>query len=113
MIRYNPIKQPNSEEWFFLNEAERIDLVTAYHKHIRANLPNVKIHATIHVIIENQLAEGIPAVVEALPRLMNEGLDRHDAIHAIGSVLANHMFNLLRGKRPPAKQVTFSKPKGF
>ena len=29
---------------------------------------------------------------------MSEGLDRHDAIHAIGSVLAGHMTDLVRVK---------------
>jgi hypothetical protein len=98
MMKYNPNKQPNSDEWFCLDEIERMDLVTDYHKKIRAKLPNIKLHATFHVIVENQLAEGIPKVVEAFCRLTAEGLDRHDAIHAIGSVLTNHMFNLLRGE---------------
>jgi hypothetical protein len=46
--------------------------------------------------VENQLAEGIEAVRETLERLMSEGLDRHEGIHAIGSVLAEHLSNLMR-----------------
>ena len=30
-----------------------------------------------------------------LDRLVGEGLDRHEAIHAIGSVLAEFMFDLM------------------
>ena len=101
MMKYNPLEQPEAEEWFSLDEAERMDLVATYHKRIRANLPNPHLHATFHVIIENQLAEGIPAVIETLRRLSDEGLDRHDALHAIGSVLAKHIFKLLKGELNP------------
>ena len=49
----------------------------------------------MHVMVENQTALGddIP-VQRAMQRLMDEGLDRHAAIHAIGSVLAEHMLDL-------------------
>ena len=41
-----------------------------------------------HVIVENQIALADETPVAAvMARLMREGLDRHDAIHAIGSVL--------------------------
>ena len=54
-------------------------------------------HALIHVVVENQVALGaeVPAQ-ETLSRLMREGLSRHDAVHAIGSVLAGHMFDLIK-----------------
>ena len=34
-----------------------------------------------------------------LARLMGEGLDRHDAIHAIGAVLIGHMSDLMKAGR--------------
>jgi hypothetical protein len=50
----------------------------------------------VHVIVENQIALGAETPVKAtLDRLMSEGLDRHDAIHAIGSVLLNRVYELL------------------
>jgi hypothetical protein len=50
---------------------------------------NDRIGATVHVIVENQVALGDAFPAKAvLIRLMNEGLDRHEAIHAIGSVLS-------------------------
>ncbi|MBI3682116.1 MAG: hypothetical protein HY235_17175 [Acidobacteria bacterium] len=60
-------------------------------------MPNAEVHATIHVIVENQIAMGdeFPALGVS-ERLMAEGLTRHEAVHAIGSVLAEHMFNLLK-----------------
>lgn len=37
---------------------------------------------------------------------MREGLDRHDAIHAIGCVLASHINNLLRQSAEPPDSPT-------
>jgi hypothetical protein len=95
---YNPNKPINSEEWLSLDETKRIDIVSAYHRKMRIELPNRKIHSVIHAIIENQLALEIPEVKDALVRLMADGLDRHDSIHAIGSVLAKHLYNALGDK---------------
>ena len=33
---------------------------------------------------------------------MKEGLDRHEAVHAIGSVLAGHMHKLMTGSKSSA-----------
>ncbi len=49
-----------------------------------------------HVIVENQLAPGWEAVVEAEARLRGEGLSRHEAIHAIGSVVATDLFERMK-----------------
>jgi hypothetical protein len=35
-------------------------------------------------------------VVKTLARLQREGLSRHDALHAIGSVLAENLYELMR-----------------
>jgi hypothetical protein len=43
-------------------------------------------------------------VVATFARLGREGLDRHDAVHAVGSVLASHMHALRvgdQGEREP------------
>ena len=61
-------------------------------------LPQVTLHAAIHAVVERQLAMALPQVVDALARLAREGLDRHDAIHAIGAVLAEHMRQLMAGE---------------
>ena len=97
MEKYDPLTEPDSEEWLQADEGERMLMVEDYHRRARIKLPNARIHSTIHVVVENQLAELMLEVVAVLKRLMDEGLDRHDAIHAIGSVLAEHMFNALKG----------------
>ena len=61
----------------------------------RVKLPNVTTHAAIHVVVENQIAEGLDPVVRAMVRLMREGLSRHEALHAIGCVVAEHSFEAL------------------
>ena len=48
-------------------------------------------HAVIHAIVENQIAAAELPVRGTAQRLMSEGLDRHQAIHAIGSVLVGYL----------------------
>ncbi len=105
MEAYDPLTAPDPDTWQAIGEAERIGLVIAHHRAAGAELPNERLHATIHVVIENQVAMGeeIPARA-TLARLMREGpkhkrLDRHDAIHAVGSVLAGFLHELLGGAR--------------
>jgi hypothetical protein len=63
----------------------------------------------IHVIVENQLAGAWAPAVDALARLRREGVGRHDAIHAIGALLAGHMADVtcgaVRGPDPNAPYV--------
>ena len=86
--------------WLQLDEPERIDLVIAYHRHYCLTMGrSPKLHGTVHAIVENQVAAGDATVVSAtLARLIREGLDRHDAIHAIGSVLAAIIFDVVAKK---------------
>ena len=72
-------------------------LVEDYHRRHRIRMPSLEGHAVIHTVVENQLASEDPVVVATFARLRREGLDRHDAVHAIGSVLASHMHALLVG----------------
>jgi hypothetical protein len=53
----------------------------------------------MHVTVENQLAEHHPAATDAMNRLVADGLRRHDALHAIGSVLAEELFVMPKFKR--------------
>ena len=97
MKHYDPLKPPDPEQWRSIDEQERIQLVENYHRRARIRLPNAMGHAVVHVMVENQIALGdeIP-VRRTVQRLISEGLDRHDSIHAVGSVLIGHMSDLLR-----------------
>ena len=65
-----------------------------YHRRIGAQLETPELHAMAHVVVENQVALGdATPVPETLERLMDEGLDRHEAVHAIGSILMKIVFD--------------------
>jgi hypothetical protein len=97
MKTYDPLKPPKPEEWLSLDEQERLEMVESFHRRARVRLPNAQVHAIIHVVVENQIALGDEVPVNrTVQRLISEGLDRHDSIHAVGSVLIGHMSDLLR-----------------
>lgn len=96
-MQYDPYQHLDSEAWQELDESERIESVRQYHRQNRIRLPNETLHATAHVIVENQVALGDSFPARAvLLRLMEEGLDRHEAVHAIGLVLSEQLFAALR-----------------
>ena len=79
-----------------IGEEERIDLVTDYHRRAGIRFPRPRVHAMFHAVIESQIADPELPVRSTVERLMDEGLDRHETIHAVGSVLAGHMNDLVR-----------------
>jgi hypothetical protein len=93
---YDPETTPSAAHWLGLDETERMELVSSYHSRKKIRLPNSQLHAVIHVIVENQVALGERVVVDTLARLQSEGLSRHDGLHAIGSALAEDLYELMR-----------------
>jgi len=102
-MHYNARRAPIPKEWLELDEQERLDLVIQYHRRDRLSVgQSATAHAAMHVVVENQIAMGNPYVVPAtLNRLMREGLDRHDAIHAIGSVFIQFFYDEATGNKHP------------
>ena len=98
MQNYDPEVPPSPAEWLALDEQLRIDLAEVYHRKAREKVPNVKAHAAFHAIVENQIAEGLESVVRAMARLLKQGLSRHDAVHAVGSCVADHFFEAMNSK---------------
>jgi len=96
--RYDPDNAPDPAEWLALEELTRIQLAEEHHRLARTKLPNLKAHAVFHAIVENQVAENLDPVVRAMTRLTAEGLNRHEAVHAIASVVAEHIHDLLNAK---------------
>ena len=96
-MHYEANEQPHSQIWLELDESERIDAVRDYHRRTRVKLENPELHAIAHVVVENQVALGEATSVPAtLDRLMDEGLDRHEAIHAIASILMSIVYDVTR-----------------
>src|SRR5437667_12893074 len=96
MDAYDPDTPVRGADWREMDEGERIALVSSYHRRKKVRLPNPQLHSVIHVVVENQLALGEEVVVRTLARLQAEGLGRHDALHAIGSVLAADLYELMQ-----------------
>jgi hypothetical protein len=104
---YDPAVAPDPAQWLALDEDERMRRVEDCHRHSGVSLPNEKLHAVLHVAVENQIALGDELPVRrTVDRLMGEGLDRHEAIHAVGLVLTEHLNGALKDD-PEAK--AFSK----
>jgi hypothetical protein len=101
--RYNPEQAPDPDMWLELDEDERIELIQDF---VEINETDVqedakKMHALIHVAVENQLAMAIEPVPATVARLVRQGLDRHDAVHAVGAVLSGDMYEMMKGATQP------------
>ena len=66
-MKYDPMKPPLKSRWLALDESDRIAQVKKYHREKKVELPRFTLHATLHVIVENMLAEEIPDAVETMP----------------------------------------------
>lgn len=97
---YDPNTAPDPDEWLAQDEAERVEAAAAYHRIHGLEAQNAAMHARIHAAVETQLAEGEAATWDALDRLMDGGLDRHEALHAIGYVYAQHLLGATKSGTP-------------
>jgi hypothetical protein len=97
MDRYDPEIDPDAQDWLAVDEDERLLLVERYHRDEEIDMPEAaqRMHACLHVAVENQLASHDQPVVQALDRLTREGLSRHDAVHAIACVVCEELRDLL------------------
>ncbi len=100
MFVYDADTPVDAETWRSLGEGLAVVVVAEYHRrckpHPRAG--NQRLHNLIHVVVENQVAMGdeTPAAAK-LEELIAEGLSRHDAIHAIGSVFVDTLHGIATG----------------
>jgi hypothetical protein len=100
MQSYDPDQAPDPVQWRAIDEGTRMGLVKSYHQAARIRLPKPNLHYAVHVVVENQIAMGLPAVLRAMARLQGEGLSRHDALHAIAAVAAHRVAEQLRADDP-------------
>jgi hypothetical protein len=67
---------------------------------------SMKAHATIHVVVvENQIALGDEIPVRATLDRLGRSLDRPEAIHAIGLVLGEYIYDLARAREPETHRI--------
>ena len=112
METYDVDTAPEPNGWLELDEASRIALVELFHIELGEEMPSVRAHASMHVAVENQLAMGMEGVVATYKRLMREGLDRHNTIHAIGAVLAEEIYSLTAGKSQAFEEKRYNRRLG-
>jgi hypothetical protein len=98
---YDPAVAPDPARWLALGGEERIDLAIDYHRRAGIAEPDETVHATVHVLIESQIAMGDESPVRgAVERLMAGGLDRHQAIHVVALVLTDKLLKIASDPEP-------------
>lgn len=100
-LAYDAARVQEPAAWLGMGDTVKVQAVEHHHRSLTAHpdIPDANLHALMHVIVENQLAGGDPPEVQAtLARLSQAGLTRHEAIHAIGSVVAEAIFNIVKTK---------------
>lgn len=95
---------PDGPGWLALEEKEQMERVQKYHE-LSAKPgdepPNPQRHVGMHVLVEQQVARSQPPeAAQALARLRRDGMNRHDAIHAIGFILTEHMKQAMESRTP-------------
>jgi len=101
-LGYDADLAPDPSAWLGAAEDVREQAVRAYHARLTDQPPVAKpgLHTALHVIVENQLAAGDPEETAAtLHRLVSAGTTRHEAIHAVASVVVREMDAVVRQKR--------------
>ena len=98
MHAYDPQHAPDPTQWLALGEDDRVALVRTWHEADATTAPpdSPAAHAAMHAVVENQLATDHAPTVQAMARLLAEGLSRHEAVHAIGAVLIAQIWRALR-----------------
>ena len=97
MKKYEPLFYGEKDEWLKLEDEERIALVLDYHENHDEEFEgeSIRLHAAMHVVVENQIALGEAYVEKTVARIMRQGVSAHEAIHAIAAILSEDIVSLL------------------
>jgi hypothetical protein len=102
--RYDPDQELDPRQWLQLPEDQRRQLALDSHQPLppgHPQVPNVRLHAAAHVMVETQLArEEIPEANQAFQRLRAAGIGRHLAIHALADVALAEMTRMVEARAP-------------
>lgn len=103
---YDASRSPDPADWLAAAEDTRLAAVERHHLGLttHARMPRPRLHAALHLVVESQLAAGEPPEARrALERLLAGGLDRHEAVHAIGLVVSDVTSAAMDGRRFDAR----------
>ncbi len=71
--------------------------LATYPQEIGGQIVSPFVHTVLHVTVDKQLLNGDPPFVqETLNRLKDQGMEEHDALHAIIGVYADQYFSTFR-----------------
>jgi hypothetical protein len=101
--RYDPDAGPEPSAWLELDRGERIDAVRAWRRREGVEVSNERMFAAMLATAETQVARGDEMPVAAtLRRLMDQGMTRREAIHAITTILAETTYDAFYGETSPS-----------
>jgi hypothetical protein len=110
MDHYDADHNPDPIAWLAIDESERIELILDDHRRHDVRTAAPRIHAAIHAVVENQIAMVNPPIaVETLQRLQQEGLSRHEAIHAIGDLVTARLAAAVKSETVESAAVLNAK----
>lgn len=89
--------RPPDPSWQSCVPDDKLRQVTAFHAAQRLAVGPLKSHAALHVVVEDLISQGDGPVVRAMARLQQQGSTRHEALHAVGEVLARHRHRQAQG----------------
>jgi hypothetical protein len=107
-VKYDPNEAPPPSTWLAASEEARLEAVLQSHERGGARPKAARLHAAFHVMAETQIAEGLAPTVRAMARLLEGGLERHEALHAIGAVAAEQVYGTLKNGAFDAKAYEVS-----
>ncbi len=96
---YDAALGPDPGVWLNLDQGDMILAIEHHHvrERLRSRSSGLHSHAVVHMAVETQLAEDHPSESrQALERLRAQGLDRHEAVHALGAVFSAHLGQAVR-----------------
>ncbi len=97
-LEYDAETAPEPNQWLRADEDERREAVLDYHKSldIHPEARSMEAHAGIHAAVETQLALDDPLVVrEKMNALLDAGIDRHAAIHALAVPVSHVAYGVV------------------
>jgi hypothetical protein len=108
---YDPHIPPDPEEWLDLEDDERRIQIVDYHEREGIDPPpgGADVHAASHILVENRIVLGDEQPDgAAVERLMSQGLDRHEAIHAVAAVSFGVMRRIARGEEKGSPEAALN-----
>lgn len=102
-----PHTEEQGQEYYMSDNHEQVQarlMARAMNEHLQdphpgLDGPRLRVHVATHTVVETQIArDAPPETAQTLQRLMAEGLSRHDAVHAIGTVISEQLINAVGQK---------------